>query len=246
MMNHQTIVMWTAAALAYVLLAISAGAVSNESFDDAAAGWSGPWCNSAELTQPAMISIDPQTSLPLPEDATPPAAGGRLVDFCGAVYRGLCEGEELKLAEDSPWYIRMALRRTAAGDADKSLSVSLLLQDGLKLKLAIGCSSSGKLTITGGDVLNLTPKTVTAMNHVYLWLIHIDAPNADGKRIVHIRSLHESQSFDPQEPTVWTLTSDPITLDGVLDRIGIAAGKNVRAEIDELRIARSWNELIGK
>ncbi len=241
-MNMQSIGIWVLC----VLFAVTAGAVCNESFDDAASGWSGPWCSNAELTQPAALSVDAQSSLPLPENTTPPAAGGRVVDFSGAVFRGLGEGQELTLADASPLYIRMAIRRTVSDEEGKSRSVSLLFNDGLERKLLVGCSSSGKLAIVCGEALSQTPKTANAMDHAYLWLIRIDAPDADGKRIVRMLSLHESQSFEQQEPTVWSLVSDPLPLQGVIDRIGIAAGKSIRLEFDELRIARTWNELIGK
>jgi hypothetical protein len=37
-----------------------------------------------------------------------------------------------------------------------------------------------------------------------------------------------------------------MSVTGTINRIGIAAGKNVRAEFDEIRIARSWDEMIGR
>jgi len=236
--------------VALLTCAASALALSHDGFDPAdpaasGSGWSGPWSTSAYLSEPAQLPLADE-SLAQPQGVTPPATGGRLTGFRGAVFRGLAVGQELDLASDSPWYLRVTVRRSADGEEEKtSRHVTLLLHDQVKRVLAVGCTSSGKLSIVGdGDAHS--PKPAVALDHTYVWLIRLDAPDADGKRRVRMLLVHDSKTFPAAEPTAWSLVSEPMSLAGAIDRVGLAAGKHARAEIDELRLASSWNELLGK
>jgi hypothetical protein len=209
-------------------------------------GWSGDWSTSPYLTEAAELHVLSDQSLPTPKGLIPSASGGRLNDFTGVAYRGLGEGQAFDLTDPSAsWYIRIALRRSVVTDTTESLGLSLLLHDRLDRIFTIGCSSSGKLFISGAAEAQ-SPKPVMAVDQAYVWLIRLDNPGPDGRRCVRMRSFHESETFTPEEPTLWTLVSDQMSVTGTINRIGIAAGKNVRAEFDEIRIARSWDEMIGR
>lgn len=213
--------------------------------DPSGMGWSGPWATSAHLGSAATLNVSAEASLPTPVGLTPGPTGGRLVDFTGLAFRGLGIGQEFDLEAPESWYLRVAVRRSAVGDEAKSRGVSLLLHDGLDRKLTLGCSSSGKLSISGGADA-VSPKPIMSLDHAYVWLIRLDATDAEGLRSVYFTSFHESQSFPESEPADWLLVSEPALLIGTIDRIGIAVGRNVHAEFDELRIARSWDELTGQ
>ena len=239
-----------AGGLACAIFAPKALGLCQENFDPETSkspgrGWSGGWSTDAYLGEVADLTVLPE-SLPVPEGLRPGASGGRLADFTGVVFRGLGDGQVLDLSESSSrWYLRVAVRRTVADDSGGSLGLSLLFHDKLDRVLTVGCSSSGKLTIRGTEEAS-TPKPASAVDHAYVWLIKIDKADAQGRRVVCIRSFHESESVTGREPDRWTLVSEPMRLEGVIDRIGIGAGKNVRAELDELRIAGSLSELLGR
>lgn len=225
-------------------LAICHDDFNSDESDTRETGWSGNWSTSAYLAEAAELQFASAQSLPTPKGLIPSASGGRLIEFNGIAFRGVGEGQAFDLSDPSAcWYIRVAVRRSVVGNASESLGVSLLLHDRLDRILTIGCSSSGKLSISGAAEAQ-SPKPVMAVDHAYLWLIRLDKPGPDGRRRVCIRSFHESETLTAEEPTCWTVLSDPVLINGTIDRIGIAAGKNVHVEFDELRIARSWNEML--
>lgn len=248
--EHRAIRMrWRVAILVLMYATSSAGAVSLEQFDSDASdaisrGWSGAWSTTADLSQTATLKLGSQ-SLPTPSGFTPPAAAGRLTDFTGLIFRGLNNQQVLAVDDPSTWYIRLVVRRSAAEGSKGSSSVSLLLNDRLDRLLTIGCTSSGKLTIQG-SMISQTPKPAMALDHAYVWLIRLDRPDMDGKRVIRIRLFHESNTMSDDEPRDWSLASEPMLLSGAIDRIGFAAGRNARVELDEIRIGRTWEDLAGQ
>ena len=251
-MAKQRRIRWhVAGVVAWCLFAPQALALCHESFDPDESdtretGWSGDWSTTVYLTEAAELYVASDQSLPMPKGLTPSASGGRLIDFTGVAFRGLGEGQAFDLGDlSASWYLRVAVRRSVVNNATESLGVSLLLHDRLDRLLTIGCSSSGKLSISGAtEAQSLKP--VMAADNAYVWLIRLDKPGANGRRCVRIRSYHGSETLATKEPTQWTLVSDPVLISGTIDRIGIAVGKNIHAEFDEVRIARSWGELIGR
>lgn len=250
MVEHRALrVLWRTGILALVCATSSVGAVSLEQFDSDASdtvskGWSGAWSTTADLSQAATLKLEPG-SLPTPSGFTPPSAAGRLAGFTGLIFRGLSDRQVFALDEASEWYIRLVVRRSAVENSKGSSGASLLLNDRLDRLLTIGCASSGKLTIQG-PVISQTPKPAMALGHAYVWLIRLDRPDADGKRVIRIRLFHESNAMPSDDPRQWSLVSKPMPVSGTIDRIGFAAGRNARIELDEIRIGRTWEDLTGQ
>lgn len=228
-----------------------ASALAEDTFGSASAedrepsrdrGWSGPWAGDAMLASAADMQAA-SGSLPLPAGVTPPPSGGRVVGFSGLAFRGLAVGEELQWQSPEPWLIRIAVRRTAVDAGAVSVGVNLLFHDRLQRVVLAGCTTSGRMVIVHGRTTTASEDPVNGTDHGYVWLVKFDAPDPEGRRVIRLRSFHESEPWPNAEPEAWTISTEPIPGDATIDRIGIAAGANVLAELDEFRIARSWTQL---
>lgn len=227
-------------------LAISEDAFGSPSHDHAEnpseRGWSGPWSGDAALASPVEMTVV-SGSLPSPAGLDPPPSAGRVEGFSGLAFRGLAIGKELDWHAPEPWFIRIAVRRTVNDSRDTSTGVSLLFHDQLQRVLVVGCTSSGRMVIAQGGSITASDSPVNSPDQSYVWLIKFEAPNSQGRRVIRLRWFHESEQWPSEEPESWAISSEPLSSSATIDRLGIAAGSNVRAGIDELRIAHSWTEL---
>lgn len=204
--------------------------------------WSGPWATNAHLTQVATLDIDSSHSLPTPAGYHPAASGGHLAMLSQPIYRGLAADDRVDLTSDQPLYISFVARVKAKEAGKSSSGFSLVLHDKLERVLAVSCTSSGKLAVSGAFEAQGDRPAVAKLHH-YVWVIRITSPDLAGQRRVQIRLYHQDNTLDTQPPANWSLETPAASVTGVIDRIGFLAGSNADVALDEVRVGTSWNDL---
>ncbi|MBK8040630.1 MAG: FecR domain-containing protein [Verrucomicrobiaceae bacterium] len=125
-------------------------------------------------------------------------------------------------------FLRLALRSSTDYEGDR---VSLTLPGFLRPQVQ-----------TSDGYRFMSPAHVNA-NEAQLWCAKIIA-RAHGEDEVSFRIYGESDTLDFAEPAYWHVASQGEHSDAVLDQLILAAGGVGKAWFDELRIAKSWREVM--
>ena len=212
-------------------------------------GWNGPWRlqhgtqPSANPDQDATMQIGfQQLSIPWP------IRGGRasMLEFepgSRTFIRPLAK--PLSLNRDAVYYISMMMRETA-GDKPARREIARVTFRGSgsywadRIGLGLHAGHSPHIEITDFNRF-VGPKIAGSQSMI--WAAKIVA-RKQGEDRVFFRVYQEGDSLDIVEPANWSVVSQDLRSDALLNRVQISSEGNATRWFDEIRLGTSWRAVI--
>jgi hypothetical protein len=199
-------------------------------------GWAGGWYM-APGVDPMRLGA---ASLSRGVDVRP---GGR-IDFAGTSTAGRAMEMAVRMDRDGLYYFSFLFRRQANEDASATDAFMFYLREAgnqtdSSRMLALGVAGAEHLLFVnfrgGGQRVPLPLE----YGHTYLLAGKIVAA-AWGPDQVFIRVYRTDEPITLQEPASWTLVTQPVVSEEVLDVLSIHVRSLAGESLDELRFAATW------
>jgi hypothetical protein len=208
-------------------------------------GWRGGWVAHKSFKDLPLVSpglAGPQSVAVLHDATAEPAASRRT-----AAHRRLAE--PIDLSRDGLWYLRFLLRRGPAMGGDEHLGMVVLRTHGLTTAEEIARKSMIKLALQQeeGAVVGLADRMSRASlpqraGETYAVVAKIVAGRANPDQ-VFLRVVAADRLAGTPEPRDWSVASESIDADIVLDQVSLEFVSSGRIECGEFCIGPTWESV---
>jgi hypothetical protein len=209
------------------------------------AGWRGGWVAHKSFKDLPLVSpglAGPQSVAVLHDATAKPTASRRT-----AAHRRLAE--PIDLSRDGLWYLRFLLRRGPAIGGDAHLGMVVLRTHGLTTQEEIARKSTIKLALQqeDGAVVMLADRVSRASlpqrpGETYAVVAKIVAGRVNPDQ-VFLRVVAADRLAGMPEPEDWSIASESIASDIVLDQVSLEFVSSGRIECGELCIGPTWESV---
>lgn len=210
-------------------------------------GWKTPWIphKDAGFTKLGLVSpgLSGDGSVAVVHDATADPVGGRKT----AAHRRLAQ--PIDLSQDGIWYVRFLIRRGPAAAGDEHLGMMVLRTYGLSVQEEIDRGTTIKLAAQGDDgaaIMFADTSTraalpqVSGQTYAVVAKIVADRTNPDQ---VFMRIMAADRLAGSPEPNEWSVASESIDTDIVLDQVSLEFVSNGRIELGDLCVGPTWESI---
>lgn len=207
-------------------------------------GWKTPWISHERPAFSELILKSPglsgDRSSAVVHDATTGPATARKT----AAHRLLAR--PIDLSQDGIWYVRFLVRRGPAAAGDEHLGMLVLRTYGLTEQEEIDRQTTIKLAIQGDDGATIMFADSGARaslpqlaGQTYAVVAKIVAGRTNPDQ-VFMRMIAADRLASAAEPLDWSVTSESIASDMLLDQVSLEFVSSGRIEVGDLRIGPTW------
>ena len=216
-------------------------------------GWNGPWKNQHLPKQTADPSDNAMMRVGFQQLSVPwPIRGGRagMLEI-GPGRRAFARplASPISLRRDAVYYVSMMMRESISEDDTENRSLrevaSLTLRGSGSYwsdRLGFGLSSGSSPHIEITDFSRFVGPKI-GRSQSMIWAAKIVA-RKHGEDQVFLRIYQEGDSLDIVEPADWSVISQDLQSDALLDRVQILSEGNATRWFDEIRVGTSWRAVI--
>jgi ferric-dicitrate binding protein FerR (iron transport regulator) len=210
-------------------------------------GWRAPWISHKEAGFPELSLASPglsgDRSVAVAHDATRSPATGRKA----AAHRLLTH--PIDLSKDGIWYVRFLVRRGPPVAGDNHLGMVVLRTSGLTVQEEIDQKSTIKLAIQGDDgatilFANTSTRSSLPLNpgQTYAVVAKIVAGSTNPDQ-VFMRIMAADRLAAAPEPIDWSVASESIATEMLLDQVSLEFVSTGRIELGGLCIGLTWESI---
>lgn len=208
-------------------------------------GWRGAWASHQSFPELPLVSpgLTGPGSVAVLHDATGKPAIARRT----AAHRRLAE--PIDLSQDGIWYLRFLVRRGPANVNDEHLGMVVLRTYGLTVEEEIERKTTIKVAVQREDgalirfadrVSRTSLPQLPDQNYAVVAKIVAGRTNPDQ---VFLRVVAADRLTETPEPVDWSVASDSIHTDMVVDQLSLEFVSSGKIEVGDLCMGRTWQSI---
>lgn len=208
-------------------------------------GWSGEWVAHKTFHELPLVSpgLAGPRSVAVLHDATGKPTVGRRT----AAHRRLVE--PIDLSRDGIWYLRFLMRRGPAIDGDEHLGMVVLRTYGLTVDEEIEQKTTVKIALQreDGAIVRFADRVSRTSlpqlpGEIYAVVAKIVAGRTNPDQ-VFLRIVAADRLAETPEPVDWSVASESIDTDMVLDQMSLEFVSSGKIEVGDLCIGPTWESV---